>query len=485
MANDDVIIKIERVVLSAILFSPDTFEDIADSITYNDFLLPMHANIFKAFGKLLKENKIITPEFVCLEAKIGLNDISIITAESPIADIVSYVAQIKNAAMNRALVKLASFVRDESLKENTKAQDTLDEVEKRVYALSLQDYQGDFRDAKEVIAATLELIKANKAKEGALKGIDTGFGELNEATTGFSGGELVVIGARPGMGKTALILSMTLKMLASGEGVALFSLEMPAEQLMLRMLSARSQIPLQRLRLGDLSDDEMERLTQTSNELCERANFYIDDSNNLTLAGLRSKIRKLSSKDTSIKAVAIDYLQLMEGASATNLAVRHEIIASISRGLKNLAKELKMPIIALSQLNRMLESREDKRPILSDLRESGAIEQDADIIIFLYRDEVYKERESKAKAKKKEKEGDQKEPVEIYKAGPIEEVELILAKNRNGETKTIKIEYKKQYTLFQDKDEDKFNAMSMKNPPKFNIKNTTNDIPIDFDGFVD
>lgn len=484
MQNDDLILKIERVVLSALLFTPDKYDDVADVIESKDFLKALHAKMFQAFGTLRRENQPTSAELLCLEIsksmQVTLNDIAIIAAESPIADIDSYVAQIKNASMNRELSKLASFVRDESLKEGTQAKDTLAEVEKRVYALSLQDYQSDFKDARDVIASALELIKLNKSREGALKGIDTGFHELNIATTGFNEGDLVVIGARPGMGKTALILSMALKMLTGGKGIALFSLEMPSEQLMLRMMSARALIPLQKLRMGDLDDNELQRLSQTSNELCNKANFYIDDSTNVTLAGLRSKIRKLSSKDSSVKVVMIDYLQLMDGASKANTAARHEVIAEISRGLKNLAREVKMPIIALSQLNRTLESREDKRPILSDLRESGAIEQDADIIIFLYRDEIYKERESKINAKKKQKEGVPQEQIEVHKAPPIEDVELILAKNRNGETKTIKIEYKKQYTLFQDKDEDKITALAMQNISTFNI-DSLSDFQVDSD----
>ncbi|MWV62622.1 replicative DNA helicase [Helicobacter saguini] len=482
MQNNDIILKIERVVLSAILFNPDKFDDVADFIESKDFLQPLHAKMFQAFGTLRKENKAVSPEILCMEIKksmdVSLDDIANIAAESPIADIDTYTKEIKNASMNRALIKLASQIRDESMKDGAQAKDILEIVEKNVYALSLDDYQSDFRDAREVIAAALELIKLNKAREGALKGIDTGFSELNIATTGFNAGDLIVIGARPGMGKTALILSMALKMLASGEGIALFSLEMPGEQLMLRMMSARSQIPLQKLRLGDLDDNELQRLSQTSSELCDKANFYIDDSTNITLAGLRSKIRKLSSKDSGVKVIMIDYLQLMEGAEKSNAWARHEVIAEISRGLKNLAREVKMPIIALSQLNRTLESREDKRPILSDLRESGAIEQDADIIIFLYRDEVYKERESKQNAKKKQKEGVPKEQIEIHKAPLIEDVELILAKNRNGETKTIKIEYKKQYTLFQDKNEDKLNTLAMQNATTFNI-DSFNDFQID------
>lgn len=468
MTHQNVILTIEEVVLSAITFLPDKYDEIADSIKYSDFMSDFNACMFKAFGTLRAENKAITPELLCVEMnksmKVSLDDVVLATSHTPVADLESYVAQIKNASINRALVRLATLISTKSTKEGTQAKDTLAEVEKQVYELSMQGYKSDFKNIEEVMKSTLELIKANAAR-GVLKGLDTGFSELNIATTGFNPGELVVIGARPSMGKTALILSIALRMLARGDGIALFSLEMPSEQLMLRMLSARSQIPLQDLRTGGLNDMQLTQLTKTSNDLCQKANLYIDDSPNLTLEGLRSKIRKLSTQDNSVKAVMIDYLQLMIGANDNNTIARHEVIAQISRGLKNLAREVKMPIIALSQLNRTLEGREDKRPILSDLRESGAIEQDADIILFLYRDEVYKERESKQKAKKQEKEGVAKDKIEIYKAPETEDVELILAKNRNGETKTISIEFKKKYTLFQDKGEDRDAMMAMASAP--------------------
>lgn len=473
--TQDIIGKIERVVLSAILFSPDKFDEICDILSYNDFAFPLHSCMFRACETLNKSNTPITPELICIEMnksmEVTLDDIAFIIAESPIVDIDSYVRQIKNASLNRSLFSLSSFIRDESLKSSASAMQILEEVEKKVYTLSLQDSSSDFRTAQEVVYATMQIINENKSKLGALKGIDTGFKELNHATTGFNDGELIIIGARPSMGKTALILSMILKIISSGKGVALFSLEMPAEQLMLRMLSARSMVPLQLVRSGDMNDDEVAKLTQASQDLCGHTNFYIDDGQ-LSLSSLRTKMRKLKAKDESVGIVMIDYLQLMASMGGMNNSARHEIIGEISRGLKILARELKIPIVALSQLNRTLESRDDKRPILSDLRESGSIEQDADIIIFLYRDEVYKERESKqqvAAAKKKKNQGENVEVGELYKAPEIEKAELILAKNRNGATRTIEILYNKKYTLFQDEHEEREIKMAMQNAPTFEI----------------
>ena len=453
--------KIERVVLSAILFSPDKFDEICDSLVAQDFSLPLHVEMFKACENLHRNETPITPEFLCIEMqksmKVSLDDIALIAAESPIADIDTYVKMIKNSSIKRNLFSPASFMRDESMKPDSIAQNILADIEQKVYALSIQDTNNAFKNAYEVVESTMRLIKENQAKHGALKGINTGFSELNNATTGFNAGELIVIGARPAMGKTALILSMTLKILSSQKGVAIFSLEMPAEQLMTRMLSAKSMVPLQNVRSGSMDDNEFTKLSKSAQELCE-THIYIDDNPHLSLAGLRTKLRKLKIKDPSVSIVMIDYLQLMSGMSNANAAARHEIIAEISRGLKNLARELKIPIVALSQLNRALELRDDKRPIMSDLRESGSIEQDADVILFLYRDEVYKERESRnriAKQKKSKSEDSSVEIEEQYKAPEVHEAELILAKNRNGETRTIKIEYNSKYTLFVDRNEER------------------------------
>ena len=488
----NIIEKIERMVLSAILFSPDKFDEICEVLTYTDFLFPLHSCMFHACEILYKTNMPITSEIVCIEMnktmQVSLDDIAHISAEFPTANLDTYVEQIKNASINRSLLSLASFIRDESIKSGSIAKDTLEKVEKRLYALSLQDSHTDFRNAEDVILSTIELIKANKAKMGALKGINTGFRDLNIATTGFNPGELIVIGARPSMGKTALILSMALKIISSHKGVAIFSLEMPAEQLMLRMLSAKSMVPLQSVRSGDMNDSEFTKLTQATQDLSSHRNLYIDDGSQLTLAGLRTKMRKLKARDNTVSIAMIDYLQLMSGMESMNAkAVRHEFIAEISRGLKNLARELNIPIIALSQLNRMLENRDDKRPILSDLRESGAIEQDADIIIFLYRDEVYKERESKqqiAAAKRKKNQGEEIDIQDPYKAPDIELSELILAKNRNGETRTIEMLYNKKYTLFQDINEEKETQMAIANATTYMLNNDMLDenSNIDFSG---
>ena len=243
---------------------------------------------------------------------------------------------------------------------------------------------------------------------------------------------------------TAFALNIALNVIKQDKGVAIFSLEMPAEQLMLRMLSAESKIPLQDMRRGNLSDEEWSKLSEVADMLAEKP-LFVDDEGNINIHTIRAKLRKLKLQNPNLSLAIIDYLQLI----SSDQKERHLAIAEISRSLKLLARELQIPIIALSQLNRALESRPNKRPLLSDLRESGAIEQDADIIMFIYRDDVYKMME----AKKKQKEALEKgQKVEIdYQEKEIEDAEIIIGKQRNGPTGTIEMLFHKKYTKFEDK----------------------------------
>jgi replicative DNA helicase len=282
-----------------------------------------------------------------------------------------------------------------------------------------------------------------------LIGETTGFEALDRRTTGFNAGDLIIIAARPAMGKTALVLNMALKNVEQGKGVIFFSLEMPAEQLMLRMLAAKTSIPLQNLRKGDLDDQQWSNLSGAFDDLNTKK-LFVDDGGSININQLRARVRKLAQNDANnIKLVIIDYLQLMQGTGNKD---RHQEVSDISRGLKMLAREMKIPIIALSQLNRGLENRPDKRPMLSDLRESGAIEQDADIIMFVYRDDVYKERDEARKEKEAKDKGEDYKSKFINK--PEEEAEVIIGKQRNGPIGTVKLNFQKALTRFVDKEND-------------------------------
>ena len=232
-----------------------------------------------------------------------------------------------------------------------------------------------------------------------------------------------------------------------GKGVAFFSLEMPAEQLMLRLLSIQTSIPLQKLRVGDMSDDQWSSLNGAIDKM-NSAKLFVDDQGSININQLRSKLRKLKNQHPEIEIAVIDYLQIMSGIGNQD---RHIQVSEISRGLKMLARELEMPIIALSQLNRGLESRSDKRPMLSDIRESGAIEQDADIIMFIYREAVYKEREEREREKKAKDEG--KDYKSTYIASEQEDAEVIIGKQRNGPTGTVYMNLIKELTKFEPVDE--------------------------------
>jgi replicative DNA helicase len=309
------------------------------------------------------------------------------------------------------------------MEEDLPSSEVIDIVEKKLYEITQANENVDFKDAPSITHDTMEYIKEMKARgNSVLIGVDTGFAELNKMTTGFGKGDLIILAARPAMGKTSLALNMVLNLMVKGKGVAVFSLEMPAEQLMLRLLSAKTSIPLQALRVGDLRDEQWSQLSAATSELAEKK-LFVDDGGYATIHHVRSKLRKLKTQHPEISVAIIDYLQLMSGEGKEG---RQQEVSEISRGLKQLARELQIPIVALSQLNRGVESRDNKRPMLSDLRESGAIEQDADIIMFVYRDEVYHpETELKGVA------------------------EIIIGKQRNGPIGTSRLAFLGKYSRFE------------------------------------
>ena len=443
-------LNVERAVLSAVLFDPQIVEDVASRLKPEDFYLPFHQHLFAAMEALSIEEKPIDEEFLRKKLlKIGKFDevamVDVLSA-NPITNTKAYIEEIKAKSNKRALVTLATEIKKVTIEDDLDSDEVMNLVERKLYQITQESTMEDFRESEEVAEAMMEEINRLKAMGNSkLIGVDTGFRNLNDRTSGFGKGDLVIVAARPAMGKTALVLNMALKAIERNEGVAFFSLEMPAEQLMLRMLSAKTSIPLQALRVGDLRDEQWTQLSAAVEEMSRRK-LFVDDGGYATIHHVRSKLRKLKSRHPEISMAIIDYLQLMSGEGGRE--GRQQEISEISRGLKQLARELQMPIIALSQLNRGLESRDNKRPMLSDLRESGAIEQDADIILFVYRDDVYreameKEKEMKAKAEGKEYESKFRKKLE-------EETELIIGKQRNGPTGTVDLIFQKRYTRFVD-----------------------------------
>lgn len=443
-------LAIEKAVLSAIFFNPDNFEEVASVLNSGDFLHVPHGLIFGALSDLVNQDLPVDETFVAKkltgQKAFSEQDLVEVISTNPVIDLRAYVKELKNRSIKRRLNKLASTIRDFTDNSGMESEEIVDSIEQELYKINQDSEDKEFRYSEEITAATLEKIEEMKARGNTmLTGMDTGFYDLNRKTTGFGEGDLIIIAARPSMGKTAFALNIVQKALDNQLGVAFFSLEMPAEQLMLRMLSAKTSLPLQNLRVGNLQDDEWSQLSGAC-DMMSKKSLFVDDDGVLTINQMRAKLRKLKSKHPEIGLAVIDYLQLMQGTGGKD---RHLEVSEISRSLKLLARELQIPIIALSQLNRGLEARADKRPMLSDLRESGAIEQDADIILFVYREAVYRLKEEKEKEEEARKEG--KEFKRSFFEKNEEEAEIIIGKQRNGPTGIVEMVFQKHCTRFMDK----------------------------------
>ena len=442
-------IDIERGILSAILFDGKVYEDIASILKANDFYLPFHQAVFETMEELYKKDLPIDEIFLRdeLKKKNRFDEEAFleIIGTAPVERVEAYSKELKDLSTKRELIHLSNEIKKIVLEEDKRAVEEVEDIQSKLFAIATSNLAGDFKNSLNVVKDTIKFIQIQAAKKNRIvTGLDTGFIELNRKTSGFGEGDLIIIAARPSMGKTAYALNLALNVVKQNKGVAIFSLEMPAEQLMLRMLSAAGRIPLQELRRGNLNDEQMSTLTAVADEIASKP-LFIDDEGNINIHTIRAKLRKLKTQNPDLSLAIIDYLQLI----ASDQRERHLAIAEISRSLKLLARELQIPIIALSQLNRSLESRPNKRPMLSDLRESGAIEQDADVIMFIYRDDVYKAMEAKQKLKEAMEKG-KKEFVE-FQEKEVEDAEIIIGKQRNGPTGTVEMLFHKKYTLFTDK----------------------------------
>ena len=448
MENNLYNLTFEKSILSSIIFEPQQFDDLESTLQHDDFYLPAHQDIYKAMVSLTHKDEPIDEEFLkkelSREKKFDESIMLDILSANPIANIKAYVNEIKEKSLKRHLLTLTTEIKRVTLEEDLPGDEVVNLVEKKLYEITQDSQTSDFKDSPKVTYDTMEYIKEMKARgNSTLVGVDTGFNELNKMTTGFGKGDLVIVAARPAMGKTSFILNTVNKLINDKKGVAFFSLEMPAEQLMLRLLSIQTSIFLQKLRVGDLNDDEWSRLSSAMDKM-NQAKLFVDDQGSLNINQLRSKLRKLKNQHPEIEIAVIDYLQIM---SSTGSRDRHLEVSEISRGLKMLARELGIPIVALSQLNRGLESRNDKRPMLSDIRESGSIEQDADIILFVYRDDVYLYKEEKEREKAAKNEGKEFNPT--YKEKEEEEAEIIIGKQRNGPIGTRVLTFRGQFTRFE------------------------------------
>lgn len=449
-------ISFERALLATILYNPNIFGDIESELDSSDFSYEQNGAVFATMSELYKNDLPLDNNYILTRCGKKGKDLETfkanfleIVATSAIVDIKGYISEIRNLALKRKLHTLAICIQEKSKDNTMTSYEIIDNIEREVFNLENSKGGGNFRRFDESTKSMLgQMQKIKEQGNNVLIGLNTGFKELNRVTNGFKKGELIILAARPGMGKTAFALNAILPTLKEKKTVALFSLEMGAEQLLMRLYAMETNIPLQRFISAQLDDNEWQFLQDVCNRSAEWK-LFIDDGGNLNISNLKSKIRRLKLKEPDLSLVVVDYLQIMSGVGHRE---RHLEIAEISRGLKNLARELEIPILALSQLNRMLESRDDRRPMLSDLRESGAIEQDADIVLFLYRGQLYDIRDQKKRMEEAKKNGKEfKEPLIVE--GESEEVELIIGKHRNGELKTIKIMMFPKYTRFSNKEQ--------------------------------
>ncbi len=445
-------LNLERAILNACLCSEDAYFIVSSEIEVSDFSFKAHQDIFSAMSSCVCAQEPLSESFLKKHKIISENVLEEIRSTPSVVDLLAHTKELREKSVKRQLLNFAQLL-PSKINENRSVSEITDEISRELFELSNRTRLKDIRSVESVVSQLLdefEMLKTREATKKGIIGLDTGFRKLNSLTKGFKEGELIIIAARPGMGKTSLCLNFIESVLyRENKGVVLFSLEMPAIQILQRMLAAKISVSLQKIIIGDLNDDEWEKIGDACNDL-RKKEFYIYDSGYANLNDIRSILRKLKSSNDKIKLCVIDYIGLM--MSTSSFSDRHLQVSEISRGLKLLARELDMPIIALSQLNRSLENRSNKRPMLSDLRESGAIEQDADTILFVYRDDVYREQEERERENKAKAEN--KHYNKVFVPHPTKEnAEIIVGKNRNGPVDTVEVVFLKEKSSFKELDD--------------------------------
>ncbi|MEH7112235.1 replicative DNA helicase [Neobacillus niacini] len=425
-------IEAEQAVLGAIFLEPSSLTVASEILIPEDFYRASHQKIFNAMLKLNDEGKVVdlvtvTEELAAaklIEDTGGVSYLNELAQSVPTAANIEYYARIvEEKSLLRRLIRTATEIASDGYSREDEVEALLSEAEKNILAVAQRKNAGSFHNITDVLVRTYDNIEEMHNRVGDITGISTGFAELDRMTAGFQRNDLIIVGARPSVGKTAFALNIAANVATkTEENVAIFSLEMGAEQLVMRMLCSEGNIDAQRLRTGSLTDDDWGKLTMAMGAL-SNSGIFIDDTPGVRISDIRSKCRRLK-QEHGLGMILIDYLQLILGSGRAG-ENRQQEVSEISRSLKQLARELKVPVIALSQLSRGVEQRQDKRPMMSDIRESGSIEQDADIVAFLYRDDYY------------DKESENKNIIEI-----------IIAKQRNGPTGTVALAFVKEYNKF-------------------------------------
>ncbi|MGI8813394.1 MAG: replicative DNA helicase [Pyrinomonadaceae bacterium] len=430
----------ERAVLGAVLLDNSLITQAVEHLKAEDFYGPLHRRIFNAMMSLFEASKNIDPILIGEELKKdgtiesigGISTITNLTYGLPhFTDLSDYIKIVKDKSVMRSLIRTCNAITSEALEEEEDAEIVLDHAEHAIFALAEMKERQGFSPIQPIAENVFLKIKEFAARDThALTGLATGYRDLDLITSGLQPADLIIIAARPSMGKTALVLNIAQKAAVNERAVvAVFSLEMSKEQLVMRMLSAQASVDARNLRSGMLSNSDWARLAEAIGTLADTS-LFIDDTPGISVLEMRAKLRRLAAEQKKLDLIVVDYLQLMGGSRRNEN--RQQEVSQISRDLKSLAKEFNAPVIALSQLSRAPEARNPPRPMMSDLRESGSIEQDADVVAFIFRQDYYA-----------------KSADEI----PEEErniAEIIIAKQRNGPTDTIKLAFLKQFTRFED-----------------------------------
>ena len=426
-------IEAEQAVVGSMLMDREAILTSSEIISGSDFYQTAYGVIFEAIVEIYNEGKPV--DLITLQSRLKEKDVpaeisslefvrDLVTAVPTSANVKYYAEIVAEKSMLRRLIKLNEEIENMCYLGKEPMEAILETTEKKVFELVQKRNTGDFVPIKQVVLNALDKIEAASKNAGSVTGIPTGFLDLDYKTAGLQPSDLILVAARPSMGKTAFVLNIAQHVaFKADKAVAIFSLEMSKEQLVNRMFSLESQVDAQSLRTGNLKDADWEKLIEGAGTI-GRSKLIIDDTPGISISELRSKCRKFKLEH-GLDLIIIDYLQLMTGRVGGRSESRQQEISEISRALKGVARELNVPVIALSQLSRAVEQRPDHRPMLSDLRESGAIEQDADVVMFIYRDDYYnKDTELKNVA------------------------EIIIAKQRNGAIGTINLTWLPQYTKF-------------------------------------
>ena len=424
-------VEAEQSVIGSMIMDRDAIMTASEVITSEDFYQSQYGVLFDAMLELYNEGKPV--DLVTLQERLREKDVppeisslefvrDLLDAGPTSANVRHYATIVQEKSMLRKLIKVNEDIANTCYLAREKTEDILEETEKKIFDLLQYRSTGDFVPINQVVLNALDKIEKASKNKGTVTGIPTGFIDLDYKTSGFQPSDLILIAARPSMGKTAFVLNVAQHMaFKEGKTVAIFSLEMSKEQLVNRLFSLESKVDSQALRTGNLTDEDWAKLIEGA-AVVGKSNLIIDDTPGISIAELRSKCRKFKLEH-DLGIIIIDYLQLMSGGKHSES--RQQEISEISRSLKAVARELNVPVVALSQLSRAVEQRPDHRPMLSDLRESGAIEQDADVVMFLYRDDYYN------------KDTDKKNIAEV-----------IIAKQRNGPIGTVELVWLPNYTKF-------------------------------------